>query len=97
LGDDAGSPFIWGPIGALHEAVSSGEPPADRIFQKPFFAYLGEHPGDAANFNAAMSAGSRSSGTSVTQVYDFTPFARIVDVTRRWIAGLKSPAAQAAR
>ena len=74
------APFMWKPFGDLYETVMSGQPAVDRVLGKPFFAYLAEHPNDAAIFNSAMTAGSEMNVPAVLAAYDFSQFERIVDV-----------------
>jgi hypothetical protein len=71
---------MWKPFGDLYETVMSGQPAVDRVLGKPFFAYLAEHPNDAAVFNSAMTAGSEMNVPAVLAAYDFSQFERIVDV-----------------
>src|ERR1700722_4364314 len=48
------APFIWRPLGELAESVRTGEAAFDRVFGQNFFAYLAEHPQEAAVFNRVM-------------------------------------------
>ena len=75
-----GSPFIWGPWGALDDAVVSGKPAFDRVYGQSFFTYLGRTPQDAAVYNLAMTSGSRSILPASLQAYDFSSCTKIVDV-----------------
>jgi len=75
-----GAPFVWRPWGELFETIATGQPAVNRIYGKSFFAYLAEHPEDAAVFNAAMTAGSAMSVPLILSAYDFSRFERIVDV-----------------
>jgi hypothetical protein len=75
-----GASFFWKPWGELSTAIVSGQPAFDRIYQESFFEYLAHHSDDAAIFNAAMTAVSAVDLSAVLAVYDFSRFARIVDV-----------------
>ena len=44
------------------------------------FAYMAQHPDEAANFDAAMAGFTRQIAITVAASYDFSPFRRIVDV-----------------
>lgn len=72
-----GSPFFWHPYGALYASIKSGERAFDQVFGMPFFAYLEDHPEDAAIFNADMSA---AIPLDLLDAYDFSTFRTIVDV-----------------
>jgi hypothetical protein len=74
-----GARFVWEPCAELHEAIRTGQPAFERIYRSPFFEYLAEHPDDAAVFNAAMSS-LPAYIAAVVGAYDFSGFARIVDV-----------------
>ncbi len=75
-----GEPFVWGPWGALDEAIMSGTPTFDHVFGEPFFDYLARHPRDAAIFNAAMTNLSDRDLPAILASYDFSACRRIVDV-----------------
>jgi SAM-dependent methyltransferase len=74
-----GARFIWEPLGWLDDAVRTGQTAFERVHAAPFFRYLGEHPDDAAVFNAAMSS-MPAFLAGMIEAYDFSPFRRIVDV-----------------
>jgi len=67
----------WGEL--LH-SVETGEPAFRRVFGKDSFAYLAEHPDEAANFDAAMSTFTAPIATVVAAAYDFSGVRHIVDV-----------------
>ncbi len=75
-----GTSFFWKPWGELSTAVASGQPAFDRVYQESFFNYLAHHSDDASIFNAAMTAVSSVDLSTVLAVYDFSRFARLVDV-----------------
>jgi hypothetical protein len=74
-----GAPFIWRPCGELSETIRTGQTAFETVHQAPFFAYLADHPEDAAIFNAAMSSVPAYIAAFVG-AYDFSRFERIVDV-----------------
>jgi hypothetical protein len=61
-------------------SVETGEPAFRRVFGKDSFAYLAEHPEEAANFDAAMSVFSAPIATVVAAAYDFSQVRRVIDV-----------------
>lgn len=67
----------WGDL--LH-SVETGEPAFRRVFGMDSFAYIAEHPDEAANFDAAMAGFTKRIATAVAVAYDFSPFHRIVDI-----------------
>lgn len=75
-----GAPFVWQPSGELYQTVLTGEPTFERVYGTSFFEHLATHPDDATVFNAAMGANASRIITAVVEAYDFSPFARIMDV-----------------
>jgi hypothetical protein len=67
----------WGDL--LH-SVETGEPAFRRVFGMDSFAYIAEHPDEAANFDAAMAGFTKRIASAVAEAYDFSPFHRIVDI-----------------
>jgi SAM-dependent methyltransferase len=64
----------------LLHSVRTGKPAFDKVFGSPRFDWLSEHPEQAALFQRAMVALSLGSNEAIADAYDFTPFARVVDV-----------------
>jgi SAM-dependent methyltransferase len=64
----------------LLHSVRTGKPAFDKVLGSPRFDWLSEHPEQAALFQRAMVALSLGSNEAVADAYDFTPFARVVDV-----------------
>jgi hypothetical protein len=64
----------------LDDSVRTGEPSFGAVFGTDFFAYLKESPALSAQFNAAMSEGTRATADVVPAQYDFGRFETIVDV-----------------
>lgn len=64
----------------LGHSVRTGLPAFEKVFGKPRFDWLADHPDEAALFQHAMISLSQGSNEAVAAAYDFGPFARIVDV-----------------
>ena len=67
----------WGHL--MHSLITS-EPAFSHVFGKDLFAYIAQHPDEAANFDAAMADFTRRIAITVAVSYDFSPFRCIVDV-----------------
>jgi hypothetical protein len=66
--------------GELLYSVKTGKTAFDKIYGKPIFEWLGEHPEQAATFDAAMvSIHGRETGAMIDS-YDFSQFAIVADV-----------------
>lgn len=74
------APFMWRSLGELSESVRTGEPAFDRLFGRSFFAWLEEHPEEAAHFNRVMSQEIMWTTPALLRAYDFSRFERLVDV-----------------
>jgi hypothetical protein len=61
-------------------AVRTGEPTFERVLGTDPFRYMGEHPDEAAVFNAAMTAASTHTAKGVPEAYDFSSFRTVIDV-----------------
>lgn len=75
-----GEPMWWKAWGDLFHTLKSGRPGFDSAHGATLFDYLDRHAGDAAIFNAAMTSASNVDLLSILSAYDFSGFARIVDV-----------------
>src|SRR5258708_13787731 len=64
----------------LGHSVYTGLPAFDKVFGRPRFDWLADHPDQAALFQQAMIALSQGANEAVAEAYDFGPFARVVDV-----------------
>jgi hypothetical protein len=64
----------------LQYSVETGDPAFRRVFGRDSFAYLAEHPDEAANFDAAMEGFTSQIATVVAAAYDFSGVRRVVDV-----------------
>ena len=66
--------------GALLHTVKTGERGFDHVFGTDCWDYFGKHPENAQIFNQSMTEVTRIVEPAVTKAYDFSSFARIVDV-----------------
>jgi hypothetical protein len=66
--------------GDLLYSVETSEPAFRRVFGTDSFAYMAEHPDEAANFDAAMADFTKHIAVAVAAAYDFSPFRRIIDI-----------------
>jgi len=64
----------------LFETVSTGETAFDRLYGRPVFAYLGEHPEQAKIFDAAMTGFSGRAMRAMLDSYDLSGVATLADV-----------------
>jgi hypothetical protein len=64
----------------LFETVRTGEPAFERLYGRPLFAYLGEHPEQAKVFDAAMTGFSGRAMRAVLDAYDLSGVATLADV-----------------
>ena len=69
-----------GSWGALEHGVRTGDLPFDRVYGKPLFAYLHEHPELEGRFMAAMSSISATENAAVARAYPFGRVGKLVDV-----------------
>jgi hypothetical protein len=66
--------------GALLHTVRTGERAFDHVFGTDCWDYFSKHPEYAQIFNQSMTEVTRIVEPAVTKAYDFSSFARIVDV-----------------
>jgi predicted O-methyltransferase YrrM len=66
--------------GQLLYTVQTGEIGFDHLYGMSNWQYRVQNPSAAQVFNDAMSEGVRASTAAILQAYDYSPFARIVDV-----------------
>jgi hypothetical protein len=64
----------------LLETVRTGETAFDRLYSRPVFAYLGEHPEQAKIFDAAMTGFSNRAMRAVLDAYDLSGVATLADI-----------------
>src|SRR5262245_48662424 len=75
-----GEPYFWRAWGDFYETVKTGTPGFVRVHGEPFFDYLARHPTDSAVFNAGMTSATGIDVPAILAAYDFSGFAKIVDV-----------------
>lgn len=61
-------------------SVQTGKAAFEQVHGKPIFAWLAEHPNDAALFGETMIGFHGAEPTAVASAYDFSGFSTIVDV-----------------
>ncbi len=66
--------------GGLLESVRTGKTAFDRLYGKPIFAYLAEHPEKAKVFDTAMTAIHGRETAAVLDAYDFSEIERLADI-----------------
>jgi hypothetical protein len=66
--------------GELLYSVKAGEPAFERVFGKPRWEYLAQHPAAADVFNEAMTGLFGRVHAAVVKAYDFSRFHRVIDV-----------------
>jgi hypothetical protein len=66
--------------GDLLETLRTGEPAFERLFGRPIFDYLSEHPEQARIFDAAMTSFSGRETRAVLDAYDLSGVRTLADV-----------------
>ena len=66
--------------GKLLYSVQTGEIAFDKIFGKPIFEHLSEHPASAAIFDLAMTSVHGSETTPMVRSYDFSAINTLADI-----------------
>lgn len=74
------SDWHWLVWGHLDYSVRTGKPAFEKIYQKPFFDYLEDHPLPAQIFNNGMTSFSAHTGNAVVEAYDFSGIHTLTDV-----------------
>jgi hypothetical protein len=64
----------------LLETVRTGETAFDRLYGRPYFAYLGEHPEQAQIFDSAMTAFGGRETQAMLDAYDLSGVRTLADV-----------------
>ena len=75
-----GRPYYWQVWSHLTHSVKTGEFAFPVVHGVSNWKYREGHPEESAIFDAAMTAITRGTTEAVIAAYDFSPFARIVDV-----------------
>ncbi len=66
--------------GDLLETVRTGEPAFERLFGRPVFDYLAEHPDQARIFDAAMTGFSGRETRAILDAYDLSGVGTLADI-----------------
>jgi hypothetical protein len=66
--------------GELLYSVRTGRPSFDKVYGKPVFEYLGEHPEQAKTFDAAMTSVHGRETRVMVEAYDFSGIGVLMDV-----------------
>jgi hypothetical protein len=74
--------FIRRAVDGLPQTVRTGASAFEREYGMSFFAYLEQHPGDAALFDEAMTSVSSAVVPAVLAAYDFSDIRTLVDFGR---------------
>jgi hypothetical protein len=74
------SSFLWRPWGELSNAIVTGMPAFDQVYDESFFAYIGRRPQEAAVFNAGMTSNTSEVLPALLAAYNFSGFGKIIDV-----------------
>jgi hypothetical protein len=64
----------------LLETMRTGEPAFERLFGRPIFDYLGEHPEQAKIFDAAMTGFSARETRAILDAYDLSGVETLADI-----------------
>jgi hypothetical protein len=64
----------------LLETVRTGATAFERLYSRPYFAYLGEHPEQAKIFDAAMTGFSGRAMRAMLDAYDLSGVATLADI-----------------
>jgi hypothetical protein len=64
----------------MDHTIRTGEVAFDRVFGKPLFEYLGEHPDKARTFDAAMVGVMGRESNAILGAYDFSAFGVVADI-----------------
>jgi hypothetical protein len=68
---------VWGD---LLFSIQTGQPAFDKVYGKPTFDYLAEHPDNARIFDAAMTGIHGHETQAMLDAYDFTGIHTLVDI-----------------
>jgi O-methyltransferase domain len=64
----------------LLETVRTGETAFDRLYGRPYFDYLGDHPAQARIFDGAMTGSSARAMGAMLDAYDLSGVATLADI-----------------
>jgi len=72
--------WMWQSAPGLQRSIEAGEPAFDRVYGKPIYDHMKEHPAAAHVFDEGMTAYSKISADALAAAYPLPQGARIVDV-----------------
>ncbi|HUE82338.1 MAG TPA: methyltransferase [Pyrinomonadaceae bacterium] len=72
--------FDWEPWKQMLYSVQTGKTAFERVHGMGVFDYFQQHPEQGQAFDEAMTTFVTANGLAVVAAYDFSPFAKIVDV-----------------
>jgi len=75
-----GDPSWWGSWGCLDQSVTSGEPAIEKVLGMDYDRYLAENPEILGIFQNCLSVMARVNNPALLQSYDFSKYAKIVDI-----------------
>jgi hypothetical protein len=67
-------------FGELLYSIQTGQPAFDKVYGRPIFEYLGEHPEEGRIFDEAMMAIHGGETRPMIEAYDFSAFKTVIDV-----------------
>jgi hypothetical protein len=73
-------PTAWAAWGALDHSLRTGKAAAEHALGAPVFEYFAKNEATARIFNEAMTGFTAMTGRAAIEAYDFSGFARVVDV-----------------
>lgn len=80
IADYCGADWSWRAWGDLPATVRTGATAFDRVFGRPVFDYLGDHPAEAAVFHDGMTGFSTAAAPAVAAAYPWGRFGTVADV-----------------
>ncbi|TDD68674.1 methyltransferase [Actinomadura rubrisoli] len=75
-----GEDITWRQYGDIMHSVRTGRPAFEKVFGKPIFDYLADHPEQEALFNRAAEQVAGPVTDGYLQAYDFGRFRRVADI-----------------
>jgi len=73
-------PWTWVPWGVLDHSVKTAQPAFDHVYGMSMFEYFEQHPEESRRFGEAMTSMTVFASAAVTNAYDFSTIAHLVDV-----------------
>ena len=75
-----GNEWRWRAYGNMLHSVQTGEPAFNHIFGTGYFDFISQDQSKATAFDEGMKNLSSQEDANISQIYDFTPHATIVDI-----------------